>query len=259
MKISIATVCLFALLGAASLVGAENPFAGAWKLNQAKSHLTGNTVKFADAGSGAISTIAGPISYTFKTDGKAYPIGLGFTVAWKQLDANAWEATWKKAEKVVGVDTWKLSPDGKTMNVESKGTKPNGESFDDTTVYQRIAGQSGLLGTWKSTEVKMSLGGFVEIKASGTDGLTLNIPDDQITFDAKFDGKDYPVTGPTVGDGVTVALTRTGPRSLKILMKGNGEPISTDTLNLSADGKTLTDVSTPVAVHEPHTSVYERQ
>jgi len=44
-----------------------------------------------------------------------------------------------------------------------------------------------------------------------------------------------------------------------MLVKGGGDPLSTDTLNLSADGKTLTDVSTPVAVHEPQTSIYERQ
>jgi len=76
MKISVATVCLFALLGAAGSVAAENPFAGTWKRNQAKSHLTGDTVKFADAGSGAIrSTASAMPSYTFKTDGKAYPIG----------------------------------------------------------------------------------------------------------------------------------------------------------------------------------------
>jgi len=75
MKISVATVCLFALLGAAGSVAAENPFAGTWKRNQAKSHLTGDTVKFADAGSGAIRSTAGAIDYTFKTDGKAYPMG----------------------------------------------------------------------------------------------------------------------------------------------------------------------------------------
>ena len=75
MKISIATACLFALLGAAGSVAAENPFAGTWKLNRAKSHLTGDTVQFSDAGSGAIRSTADYISYTFNTDGKAYPMG----------------------------------------------------------------------------------------------------------------------------------------------------------------------------------------
>src|ERR1017187_5694172 len=136
MKISVATVCLFALLGAAGSVAAENPFASTWKLNPAKSHLTGDTMEFAEAGSGAIRSTAGAISSTFKTDGTAYSMGegSGFTAAWKQLGADAWEVTFKKDETVASVDTWKLSPDGKTINIESKGTKPNGENFDDTSV-----------------------------------------------------------------------------------------------------------------------------
>jgi hypothetical protein len=164
--------------------------------------MTGDTMKFVDAGSGAIRMTAGGVSFTFKTDGKAFPTPYGGTVAWKQLDTDTWEVTNKKGETVLSVDTWKLSSDGKTMNIESKGTKPNGESFDDTSVYGRIAGQSGLLGTWKSTEVKMSAPAVFEMKASGTDGMVLSIPDFQATCDAKFDGKDYPATGPTMADAI---------------------------------------------------------
>ena len=84
MKLAITSICLFALLGAAAtLVAADNPFAGTWKLNQAKSHMTGDTMKFADAGSGSIRMTAGGLSYTFKIDGKAYPTPYGYTVAWK--------------------------------------------------------------------------------------------------------------------------------------------------------------------------------
>ena len=261
MKISVATVCLFALLGAAGSVAAENPFASTWKLNPAKSHLTGDTMEFAEAGSGAIRSTAGAISYTFKTDGTAYSMGegSGFTAAWKQLGADAWEVTFKKDETVASVDTWKLSPDGKTINIESKGTKPNGENFDDTSVYARIAGQSGLLGTWKSTEVKASFGVLVDIKASGTDGLVLNIPDLQITCNAKFDGKDYPATGPTIANGITLALTRTDPRSFKMEIKAGGNLLGTDTYTVSADGKTMTNVSTPLGAQESQTAIYERQ
>lgn len=42
---------------------------------------------------------------------------------------------------------------------------------------------------------------------------------------AKFDGKDYPATGPTLADSLTVALTRTGPRSLTMLVKLKGKPL----------------------------------
>jgi len=259
MKLAIATVCLFALFGAFGLAGEESPFAGTWKLNQAKSHLTGDTMKFTDAGSGAVRMTAGGLSYTFKIDGKAYPTPYDTTVAWKQLDGSAWELTIKKGDKVLETDTCKLSSDGKTINFESKGTKPDGESFDDTSVYERTAGQSGLLGTWKSKQVNMSAPAVLEMKASGADGMAVSFPDYQATCDARFDGKDYPATGPTMPDALTLALTRTGPHSFRMLTKMKGKPVATDTFSISADGKTLTDVSTPVAVHEPQTYVYERQ
>ena len=89
--------------------------------------------------------------------------------------------------------------------------------------------------------------------------MALNIPDFQITCNPKFDGKDYPATGPTIADAITVALTRTGPRSFKMLMKGNGNPLETDTYTVSADGKTMTIVSMSVGADESHTAIYERQ
>lgn len=110
-----------------------------------------------------------------------YPMPYGTTAAWKQLDGSSWETTYKKGERVLSVDTSKLSADGKTMNIESKGTKPNGEKFDVTSVYVRIAGQSGLLGTWKSKEVKLSSPAVLEMKLSGADGMAVNFPDFQAT------------------------------------------------------------------------------
>jgi len=98
MRFSAATVCLFVLLGAGSLQSAENPFVGTWKLNQEKSHLTGDTMKFASAGSGMIRLTAAGTSYTFKTDGQNYTDPFGNKAAWKQLDDNTWETAYTKTD-----------------------------------------------------------------------------------------------------------------------------------------------------------------
>jgi hypothetical protein len=260
MKPSNATLCLFALLGTGSLAAAANPFDGIWKLDQQKSHLTGDTMTFADAGSGTIKFSALGMSYTFKTDGKEYPALFGNTAAWKQVDKSTWEETiYKKSGTVLSTDTLKLSADGRTLTVESKGTKPSGESFDNTSIYQRMSGQGRLVGTWKSKAVKISSPATLKFKTSGENGMTLNIPDFKATCEAKFDGKDYPATGPTVPDGLTLALTRTGPHSFRMVQKLKGKPLFTDRFTVSADGKSMTDLSRPVAVNEPATLVYEKQ
>ena len=259
MQSRIATACLVVLLLATGLAAAENPFAGTWKLNPAKSKFTGDTMKFERTPSGEIHWAGAGLAYTFKTDGKEYPGPVGDLVAWKQVDDRTWETTVKLKGTLVNTDTSKLSADGKTMTITSRGTKPNGESFEDTSVYERTSGESGLFGTWKSKEVKINSPGTMKFTPSGGDGITWEIVDIKATCNAKFDGKDYPCTGPTVPAGLTMALKRTVPGSFQWTDKQNGKPLFTGTFTVSSDGRTLTDVARPVAVDEPITAVYERQ
>jgi hypothetical protein len=145
------------------------------------------------------------------------------------------------------------------LTVVSKGTKPNGETFQNAVIYERISGDKGLLGGWRDKEVKISSPGTMVIKPSGQDGLIFTSMGYKMTCEAKFDGKDYPVTGPTVTAGATMVLKRTGPRSFDAVMKQNGKPLFRATHTVSQDGRTMTVAGTPVAVNEPYTAVYDRQ
>jgi hypothetical protein len=259
MRINIVAVCVLVFAFAGGLTAAENPFAGTWKLNPAKSKFTGDTMKFEKTPAGVIRCSGSGMTYTFKVDGKVYTGPMGEAVAWKQIDDHTWETTYMQKRILLSTDTSKLSPDGKTMTVVSKGTKPNGETFQDTVVYERISGDKGLLGGWRDKEVKISSPATLEIKPSGQDGLLFKSVGYKWTCEAKFDGKDYPVTGPTVPAGSTVALKRTGPRSFESVRKQNGKPLFRSTWTVSPDGHTLTLAGRPVAVDEPFTEVYERQ
>ena len=259
MQSRIATRCLIALLMATGLAAAENPFAGTWKLNPAKSKFTGDTMKFERTSSGEIHWSGAGLAYTFKIDGKEYPGPVGDLVAWKQVDDHTWETTYKLKGTLVSTDTSTLTPDSKTMTIISTGTKPNGDSFRNTSVYERTSGDSGLFGAWKSKEVKINSPGAMKFTPSTDDGMIWELVDFKATCDAKFDGKDYPATGPTVPAGFTLALKRTGPRSFEFTEKQNGKPLFTGKFTVSEDGRTLTDVGRPVAVNEPITAVYERQ
>jgi hypothetical protein len=259
MRVKIVAVCVLVFALAGGLTAAENPFAGTWKLNPAKSKFTGDTMKFEKTPSGAISWSGSGLTYTFNLDGKEYTGPLGEAVVWKQIDDHTWEATSKRKGILLSTDAWKLSPDGKTLTVVSKGTKPNGETFQDTVVYERISGEKGLLGGWRDKEVKISSPDTLTIKASGEDGLVFTAEAYKSRCEAKFDGKDYPITGPTVPEGLTVALKRTGPRSYEEVAKQKGKPLLKSTYTVSPDGRTLTQVSAPIGVNEPYTAVYERQ
>jgi hypothetical protein len=259
MRIRLVTALALVLVLVGSLAAAENPFAGTWKSNPAKSKLTGDTMKFAKTEAGAIRWSGSGLSYTFKMDGKEYKGPLGEAVVWKQIDDSTWETTYTRKGTLVDTDTSKLSPDGKTLTVVSKGTKPNGETFEDTTVYERISGEKGLFGGWKDKQVKVSAPSTLEIASSGKDGILFKSVDYKWTADAQFDGKDYPATGPTMPEHVMLTLKHTGPRSFEMVVKQNGKALSRDSYRVSQDGRTLTVAGSPIAVNEPYTVVYEKQ
>ena len=259
MSIRLATALLFVLALGGSLLAAESPFAGTWKFNPAKSKLTGDTMKFEKTPSGEIRWTASGLSYTFKADGKEYKGPFGEAVIWKQIDNTTWQTTYTEKGVLLSTDTSKLSPDDKTITVVSRGTKPNGAKFEDTTVYERISGDKGLLGGWRDKQVKVSAPGTIELKPSGKDGLLFKDLDYNSTCDAQFDGKDYPVTGPTVAPGITLVLKHTGPRSYEVLMKKDGKPLFRETDTVSQDGRTLTVRGSAIAVNEPYTQVFDRQ
>ncbi len=132
MRVRLATALALVLALTGSLAAAESPFAGTWKFNPAKSKLTGDTMKFEKTASGAIRCSGSGVSYTFKVDGKEYKGPFGEAIVWKQIDDTTWQTTTTQKGILLSTDTSKLSADGKTMTVVSKGTKPNGETFEDT-------------------------------------------------------------------------------------------------------------------------------
>lgn len=253
-------LCVIGMLTAAATLAAQDlPYAGKWKMNPAKSDFGQTTTTYEQLPSGEMqATVAGQ-TYKFKMDGKDYPALFGDTASWTSLGPSSWQTVWKLNGKVLVTDSLALSADGKTLTVRTKGTKPNGETIDDTAVAERVSGGPGLSGKWKTKNVKSSSPNVLEIAASGSDGLTFRIVDMQLTCEAKFDGKDHPCTGPTIGSGWTVMLAKQGARGLDMTIKNNGKAVFKTTYTVSADGKTLTEHGTPMGSNEKTTVVYDRQ
>jgi hypothetical protein len=253
-------LCMVAVAASASAAFAQNPFIGDWKQNNDKSHLTGDVIQLSPAPDGAIKFTAETRSYTFKTDGKEYTNSTGAQVVWKKIDDNNYERSASRNGVPLGNTTFKISPDGKTMVGEETGTSPGGQSFDDTTTYTRVAGSKGLMGSWKDIDVKIKEDFTMSWKSGGSaDSMRWELPTIKAYVDVSYDGKDNTPVGPTVPKGLTIAMTKTGPRSLMMVEKLNGKVLSKSTYKLSADGKTLTEIQTPPDGKAPATVIYEKQ
>jgi hypothetical protein len=254
LRIGFATFVALAFVS--STAHAQPSFAGTWKLNLAKSQLTGQTLSIEKKPSGMMHFDMQGFAYDFDVSGKDFPTPDGGTAAWREVNPTTWEATNKVNGKPIA--TYQLTLKGDTINAVMKATKPDGTTMEQTSAWSRVSGGPGFLGKWKSTEIK-GAPNTLQIALDGPNGITVTYPEFQISCKGSFDGKDYPLSGAGATMKQTLAFEKIGPTSIKMTTKVAGKPFYVDVLTLSADGKTLTDDGSPVAVKEPVKAVFERQ
>ncbi len=252
MKTRLALLCC--ILGAA--MAADKPYVGKWKVDLAKSDFGQTTVTIESLSGGEWQITAFGITYKFKMDGKDYPDSMGGTAAWKAVDAKTWEMVAKANGKVTETDTFKLSPDGKTLTDNAKVMKADGGSMESTTVYERASGGSSLAGKWQTRKVS-GASGTMEITASGADGLTFKDPDMGMSCDGKLDGKDYPCKGPMLPPGFTVAMKDVAS-SLDLTVRKDGKPFFKATYTVAAGGHTMTETGAPASGSDKVRIVFNR-
>jgi hypothetical protein len=254
-----ATTWFFLALLTATTASAQNPFAGTWHINQEKSQLAGETLKFGPAEGNAIQLTAGGVSYSFRLDGANYATPSGDIAVWRQITPDSWTTEYRKTDgKLLSRDSWKLSTDGKTLTDTTSGVKADGDLYTDTAEYARTDGTSGLMGSWKSTAVKLSSPNELSIQEIGLDKLLLKIPALKASCELNFNGQETPVDGPDLPTGLRLSLKRTGPYSFNLTQKLNGSTVSSSVYTVSDDGKTMTEVGgTPG--DSPSTVVWEKQ
>ena len=147
-------VAVIATLPLAVTLAQTDPAVGTWKLNVAKSKYTpgpapkSNTITITAAGNGIHVVASGEdaagkptsIDYTATYDGKdasvkgapAYD-----SVSMKRIDPNTAETARKKEGKTVQTMTRRISADGKTMTVTTRGKDENGRTINTVAVYDK--------------------------------------------------------------------------------------------------------------------------
>jgi hypothetical protein len=151
-------VVLFVSVGVRAQSG---PLVGTWKLNLAKSKY--NPGPPPRSGTTKITAVAGGIklvadgvddkgqatrvSYTSKFDGKDSPekatIGgkpnpnNADAIAWKKIDDYTYESTAKLKGQVVTTTRYTISRDGKTRTNSVTGKDAQGQSVNNTAVYEK--------------------------------------------------------------------------------------------------------------------------
>ena len=158
MKRSCVVLALvFCIAMSGTLCAQDNPFAGTWKLNTAKSKFEPGpgpksmTRTIAAQGTGAsysfeaVGADGASIAYGFSTNydgkdsaitGKGAPGGAD-AIALKRVSARKIEGTLKKDGKEIGKVVAEVSSDGKVSTVHSKGKTAEGKDFSSDSIYDK--------------------------------------------------------------------------------------------------------------------------
>lgn len=250
-------ICLAALTLSAIPMLAQSPWNGTWKLNQARSHMTGDTHTVTKSGN-KYHYNGGSVGYDFACDGKDYPTIGGETVSCKETPTTL-DSTYKQNGKLEQTIKRQLDSGGNTYIGTTTYMIPAGGTSVTKTTFTRVGQGTGMAGTWKSTSTSSNHVGTFTFQVSGN-SMHVDVPEEHATWDGKLDGTPAAVHGPDVPDGLMISEKLEGSKKMvgEVTMGSKHVGHSEDTL--SADGKSFSEInSDPAKPNEKQTYVYEKQ
>ena len=225
---------------------AQSPFDGTWKTNMAESKLSQKPFTFSVNNGIYDCETCVPKINNLKADGQDQPVtGQTYdTLAVKVTDANTVQLTAKKAGKPMFDQTRTASQDGKTLTVSSTNYPADGSASYKaeaklTRTAKGPAGSNAISGSWRTQNVNEDTAGLTSTWKGAGNGLSMSTPTGE-SWEAKMDGKEYPVKGIYANE--TVSLKALGDRSIEVTYKRDGKLYSVAKMTVSPDGKKMTTV-----------------
>jgi hypothetical protein len=241
---------------------AQTPFDGTWKANLAESKLSQKPYEYS-VNNGMYDCKSCAPKINVKADGQDQPVtGQTYdTIAVQVVDANTIHLTAKKADKTEFETTRTASQDGKMLtitntNYPADGSQPVKAEWKMTQVSKGPDGSNATSGSWRIQNVNVDAAGLTSTWKSVGDGLSISTPTG-ISWEAKFDGKEYPVKGTYAND--TVSLKSLGDHSIEATYKRDGKIDAVEKNTVSPDGKKMTRIVNNKRTGRVSTFIDEKQ
>jgi hypothetical protein len=230
------------LLLASPTLFAQSPFDGTWmtKLDTAKFPTKPDKYTLSNNMYECLTCVP---ELSVKADGDEQKVtGHPYydTIAVKVVNAASVEIIEKKDGKVVYQDTRTVSADGNKLNdkfTDTTEAKPVTGEVTSTRVAPGPKGSHAISGSWRTAKVdSVSQNGLTVTIQSTADGLKVADPNGE-SYDAKFDGKDYPMEG---DPGHTmISLKRIATNIIEETDKRDGKVVGVNRMTVAKDGKSM--------------------
>ena len=231
-------ISALALMPAAAL--ASSAFDGTWKTRMDSMKTTGKPDVYVIADGTYTCSSCNP-EVKVKADGADHTVtGHDYdSKAVKLVDAKTVEITNKLAGKTIATITVTVSADGSTLNgkfTDYSGAKPATATFTEKRVGAAAPGAHAMSGTWQPDQLKEANDALSTVSYEMAGDHFIMHWNGQ-SYDAKFDGKEYPVTGDPTHTVVT--LKRIDNNTVMETDRRNGK--ITDEIRIAAakDGNTV--------------------
>ncbi len=212
---------------------------GTWKLNPSKSDYRRLVVTISISTDGEYRYDDGRSSFTFRCDGNDQSIAKNRTQTCVEGSATTLDLTQKENGAKTSAYHWELSADGKILTATATAFRQSGPVTTSQVVASRISGSNGFAGQWRDTSYLQRHADMILRLDSQT--LHLSYPSAGQYVDAPFDGVDTAVQGPHAPEGITYSVRLAGRREIHTLTKRNGKALTQGSLELSDDGRVITD------------------
>lgn len=232
-------ICLaVAFLLTSSALSAQSRFDGTWEMKMDTLQFSGPPeVYLLDKGRYHCETCVPKVDV--ETDGTDQKVtGHPYdTLAVRILDSRTVKFTMKKNGKTTFDCVETVSADDRSMTEEFTNTS-EAETVTGKAGFTRVAsgpaGSHALSGKWSMLTVKNATqAGTLTTYHSTATGM--NISDGSQSYDAKFDGKDYPAAGA----GSTVSLKLIDEYTMEETDKQDGKVITVTHMTVSRDGQSM--------------------
>jgi hypothetical protein len=231
---------LLSLASLPALAAMSSPLDGTWVLDAGSAKLPDRPdVYLLDKGHYDCKSCIPAISAA--ADGMDHPvIGHPYSdsIALTIENPHVVKVTYKKGGKVTGLETLTVSGDGKSL-MDAYEDHTESSPISSTTRAERIAsgpaGAHALSGSWRQTKIEsVSDNGSTVTLMMSKDGLSSKDMNG-VGYEAKFDGKEYPMVGDMAH--TMVSVKRLGDNSFEETDKRDGKIESVVRMTVSADGK----------------------